>query len=68
MIFFQMNLAMKEATQRAIAQMLFSSVGQSNIQAHMELHVTRDNIVEDTIRELSNYTENDYKKPLKVFL
>lgn len=61
----QMHSAMTEAAQRAITQLLFSPV-VFPVNALLELHVSRENIVQDTIRELANFSEKDYKKPLKI--
>uniref|UniRef100_A0A8D9ALL9 Probable E3 ubiquitin-protein ligase HERC4 n=2 Tax=Cacopsylla melanoneura TaxID=428564 RepID=A0A8D9ALL9_9HEMI len=33
---------------------------------YLDIEVSRDNLVEDTIRELAQYTPNDFKKPLRV--
>lgn len=60
-----MHNAVNEATQRAITQMLFAPV-MFPVQPLLELHVSRENIIQDTIRELASYSERDYKKPLKV--
>ncbi|XP_073978964.1 HECT and RLD domain containing E3 ubiquitin ligase 4 isoform X2 [Rhodnius prolixus] len=61
----QMHNAVNEATQRAITQMLFAPV-MFPVQPLLELHVSRENIIQDTIRELASYSERDYKKPLKI--
>ncbi|KAK9506239.1 hypothetical protein O3M35_008210 [Rhynocoris fuscipes] len=61
----QMHNAVNEATQRAITQMLFAPV-IFPVQPLLELHVSRENIIQDTIRELAAYSERDYKKPLKI--
>lgn len=62
-----MQQAMQAAATRAFTQMLFLDGNQHNIaNQFIELNVSRDNLVSDTIRELSPYTQNDYKKPLKV--
>lgn len=60
-----MHTAVSQAAQQAITQMLFSPF-VFPVQALLELQVSRENIVQDTIRELANYSEKDYKKPLKV--
>lgn len=64
-IVFQMQQAMHAAATRAFTQMLFSD-GNSLVNQFIELNVSRNNLVEDAIRELSQYTQHDYKKPLKV--
>ncbi|VVC31316.1 Hypothetical protein CINCED_3A018116 [Cinara cedri] len=61
----QMQHAMQAAATRAFTQMLFSD-GNHLINQYIELNVSRTNLVEDAIRELSQYTQYDYKKPLKV--
>lgn len=62
-----MQQAMHAAATRAFTQMFFLD-GNPNSMANqfIELTVSRDNLVEDAIRELSQYTQHDYKKPLKV--
>lgn len=40
--------------------------GGSSVQQFIVLEVTRENIVADTIRELSRYSPTDLKKPLKI--
>jgi len=62
-----MQQAMQAAATRAFTQMLFLDGIQHNVaNQFIELNVSRENLVADTIRELSPYTHNDYKKPLKV--
>jgi len=62
-----MQQAMQAAATRAFTQMLFLDVNQHNLtNQFIELNVSRNNLVVDTIRELSLYTQHDYKKPLKV--
>lgn len=63
----QMHSAMNEAATRQIRHfMMFVPVSQPSVSQFVELHVTRENIVQDTLRELSHYGEKDLKKPLKV--
>lgn len=57
----QMHSAMQTASQSLLS--MFTGV-PTNI--YIMLNVSRDNVVEDTIRELANYGCNDLKKPLKV--
>lgn len=66
MIRFQMQQAMQAAATRAFTQLLFMDGTDGLINQFIELNVSRENMVEDTIRELSHYTQYDYKKPLKV--
>lgn len=62
-----MQQAMQAAATRAFTQMLFLDGGQLNlINQFIELTVSRHNLVDDAIRELSQYNQNDFKKPLKV--
>ncbi|CAG9828985.1 unnamed protein product [Diabrotica balteata] len=62
----QMHNAITDAAQRAAMAMLFSPHNLHAIQSHLVLNVTRENIVEDAIRELMNSDINDLKKPLRV--
>jgi hypothetical protein len=65
----QMHTAMNEASTRLLTQLfMFNMADPAAMSQFLELHVTRENIVQDTIRELSNYNERDFKKPLKVSL
>lgn len=57
-------LQMHNAMQTAANNILTLFGAPANI--YIVLNVTRENIVEDTIRELTNYTSADLKKPLKV--
>lgn len=40
--------------------------GHPSVPQYIVLNVTRENIVEDTIREIMQYGSGDLKKPLKV--
>lgn len=60
------SLQMHQAMQSSVPTSLFSLfIPDINIQ-FIVLNVTRENIVQDTIRELAQYTANDLKKPLKI--
>lgn len=59
----QMQSAMHTAASRT---MLGSLAGQEPVSQFILLNVTRDNLVEDTLRELMNHSTGDLKKPLKV--
>jgi len=62
-----MHQAMHTAATRAFTQMFLLDANETSfIHQFIELSVSRHHLVEDTIRELSHYTEDDYKKPLKV--
>lgn len=58
-------LQMHFAMQNAASQSLFSFFGPPP-NVYTVLTVSRENIVEDTIRELQKYTSTDLKKPLRV--
>ncbi len=61
-----MQDAMNSAVQRVITNMFFSPMGSASISQFLDIHVSRNNIVEDTIRELSEHQTSDLKKPLRV--
>lgn len=62
----QMHHAMQSATSQGLF-LMFGGATTANALSHfVVLNVTRENIVEDTIRELSQYGTSDLKKPLKV--
>lgn len=52
------------ATQNA----LFAFHGFEPVQQFIVLNVTRENLVQDSLRELMRYGTGDLKKPLKVSL
>ncbi|KAF7384056.1 hypothetical protein HZH68_014813 [Vespula germanica] len=67
----QMQSAMNEAATRAITQMLFHPYPANSMDARLHnqfvtLNVSRENIVQDTLLELSHYDPSDLKKPLRV--
>jgi hypothetical protein len=61
-----MQSAMNQAATRAITSLLFSPILSASISTFLELHVSRENLVTDTIRELARFEATDLKKPLKV--
>jgi E3 ubiquitin-protein ligase HERC4 len=61
-----MQSAMNQAATRAITSLLFSPFVSAEISTFLELHVSRENLVADTIRELARCEASDLKKPLKV--
>jgi E3 ubiquitin-protein ligase HERC4 len=61
-----MQSAMNQAATRAITSLLFSPFLSANISTFLEVHVSRENLVADTIRELAKFETTDLKKPLKV--
>ncbi|XP_076248934.1 HECT and RLD domain containing E3 ubiquitin ligase 4 isoform X2 [Calliopsis andreniformis] len=64
----QMQSAMNEAaTRAAMNQMFFDTFSDSSVHApFLMLNVSRENIVADTLLELSRYNSSDLKKPLRV--
>ncbi|XP_053683215.1 probable E3 ubiquitin-protein ligase HERC4 isoform X2 [Sabethes cyaneus] len=61
------SLQMHQAMQTAAAARLFAMLNPSETGSQfIVLNVTRENIVQDTLRELAQYAANDLKKPLKV--
>lgn len=67
----QMQSAMNEAATRAITQMLFHPYPANGADTRLHnqfvtLNVSRENIVQDTLFELSHYDSSDLKKPLRV--
>lgn len=60
----QMHTAMNEAASRAFLS-LFTSMG-SGISQYLVLHVSRENLVLDALRELTEVNTSDLRKPLKV--
>ncbi|CAL7935973.1 unnamed protein product [Xylocopa violacea] len=64
----QMQSAMNEAATRAVMNQIFDPFSM-DAQQHTQfviLNVSRENIVADTLRELSQYNSSDLKKPLRV--
>lgn len=61
-----MQTAMNDAARQAFVSMMFSPQNMISINQFLVLNVTRDHIVEDTIRELSQVDPQDLKKPLRV--
>lgn len=57
---------MNEAATRAFTSMLFTPMVPTQISAYLVLEVSRENLVDDTLRELTELTTSDLKKPLKV--
>ncbi|KAF7994791.1 hypothetical protein HCN44_004263 [Aphidius gifuensis] len=63
----QMNSAMHEGVTRGLPIRILSSLLHNPFQLHLlTLNVSRDNIVADTLKELTEKSPNDLKKPLKV--
>lgn len=57
---------MSQAASRLVTQLLFApSLGLTEEQ-FLTLHVTRENIVQNTIDQLALYSSADLKKPLRV--
>ncbi|XP_066150994.1 probable E3 ubiquitin-protein ligase HERC4 isoform X3 [Euwallacea fornicatus] len=61
----QMQNAMQSAAHQAVVAAMVSQ-GRVSINQFLMLNVTREHIVEDTLRELSTVNPNDLKKPLKI--
>lgn len=62
----QMQSAMNAAAQRAFMALLFQPNALQGVHQYLVLNVTREALVSDTLRELSEVDSNDLKKPLKV--
>lgn len=60
-----MQMAMNEAASRAFASLFLGPLVPS-VNAYMVLEVSRENLVADALRELTEMTTSDLKKPLKV--
>ncbi|XP_066248449.1 probable E3 ubiquitin-protein ligase HERC4 isoform X1 [Euwallacea similis] len=61
----QMQNAMQSAAHQAVVAAMVNP-GRISINQFLMLNVTREHIVEDTLRELSRVSSNDLKKPLKI--
>lgn len=61
-----MRDAVNTEVHRVIQRMFFEPMGPTAINQFLDIHVSRDNIVTDTIRELSEHSTSDLKKPLRV--
>lgn len=64
-----MQSAMNEAATRAVMNQMFFDPLSADARHHHQfviLVVSRENIVTDTLRELSHYNSSDLKKPLRV--
>ncbi|XP_065086376.1 probable E3 ubiquitin-protein ligase HERC4 isoform X2 [Ochlerotatus camptorhynchus] len=59
----QMHQAMQDAAHASFMSVFHPDLG---VPQFIVLNVSRENIVQDTIRELAQYTANDLKKPLKI--
>ncbi|CAG2062424.1 unnamed protein product, partial [Timema podura] len=62
----QMQSAMNQAATQALTSMIFAPSQTHSISAFLQLFVDRNNLVQDTIRELTKYNTSELKKPLKV--
>jgi E3 ubiquitin-protein ligase HERC4 len=61
-----MQLAMHEAATRAVTSLIFAPFSPATFSTFLQLHVSRENLVADTLRELAKCEPTDLKKPLKV--
>lgn len=62
----QMQAAMHQAQQNVILNFLSFGRQSDDASQFVVFNVTRENLVEDTIREICMYQPKDLKKPLKV--
>ncbi|XP_043288767.1 probable E3 ubiquitin-protein ligase HERC4 isoform X2 [Venturia canescens] len=66
----QMHSAMSEAATRALTHMLFAPYPSGSVDARhgqfITFNVSRENLVADTLAQLSLYESSDLKKPLRV--
>lgn len=60
----QMGTAMNNAANFAIFSLINGQL--ENASPFVFLHVSRENLVQDTIKEITQYSKGDLKKPLKV--
>ncbi|KAI5702500.1 hypothetical protein M8J75_000776 [Diaphorina citri] len=60
------RIQMEHAMNQTNFYLFLQTFNPHTLNQYLEVEVSRDNIVEDTIRELAQYTTNDFKKPLKV--
>lgn len=61
-----MHNAMSQAATLALTNLLFTRALGTTVEQFLVLHVTRDNIVQDTIHQLIFLNSTDLKKPLRV--
>lgn len=60
------RMQMEHAMNQGNLMTFFQTFNPLTLHQFLEIEVSRDNIVEDTIRELAVYSPNDFKKPLRV--
>lgn len=63
-----MQRAMNDAARQAFVSMMFAPQNVLAVNQFLVLKVTRDHLVEDAIRELSQVDPSDLRKPLRVCL
>lgn len=61
-----MQTAMLDSQHNGLLHLLSFGAHQQDASQFIVLNVTRENLVEDTIREIGMYKPKDLKKPLKV--
>lgn len=63
-----MQSAMHEAVSRAVRDIMFglASVNPQHYNQFVILNVSRNDIVQDTLTQLSQYDSSELKKPLRV--
>lgn len=59
---------MHEAATRAVTSFIFAPFSPATFSTFLQLNVSRENLVADTIRELAKFETADLKKPLKVWI
>ncbi|XP_017957265.1 probable E3 ubiquitin-protein ligase HERC4 isoform X1 [Drosophila navojoa] len=59
-------LQMQSAMSNAISNAFYNLLNYGHISQYIVLNVTRENLVQDSIRELQRYSQSDLKKPLKI--
>lgn len=63
-----MQSAMHEAASRVVRDMMFgmASINSQHYNQFVMLNVSRNDIVKDTLTQLSQYDSSELKKPLRV--
>ncbi|XP_017842940.1 probable E3 ubiquitin-protein ligase HERC4 isoform X1 [Drosophila busckii] len=59
-------LQMHSAMSNAVSNAFYNLLNYGHVSQFIVLNVTRDNIVQDSLRELQRYNQSDLKKPLKI--
>lgn len=63
-----MQTAMNEAAQRVVRDIMLgtTSLNYQQYSQYVVLHVSRNNIVNDTLEQLFKYDSSELKRPLRV--